>query len=321
MVTVLITLGIHKIYDPSQDIRRHMKQIPGGFGGRTIDTQFISPTLGQFGYPFCKESGWLSRSLEQPHPYDENFPGNIKRGKKTFLNLVRIIEKEPEYAEDIIMTILGYLNDIKKKNTVTLVPLTNPDTLSSSILFRRLKKLINKKYKGTGGAKLPVLIIYSCMKLFCNEVERYKSCEVKSLGSHLSPDSRSKSSGDIEIFKDGILFESYEVKLKRKITYHLVNNVIKEKIYRHNPKRYFVLSSQISAEDKKSINNSIKKIKKEHGCEIIIDDPMKLIKRYINLLEDLEQFLNYLSKIILSDIELKIEHKEEWKKLYENLAT
>lgn len=317
MVTVLVTLGIHKLLSPEQDIRRHMRQIPNGFGGRTIDTKYISPTLGELGYLFCTESGWLSRSLEQPHPFDKNFPGNIKRGKKPFLELVHIIQTHPKQTEDIILVILGYLKEIKEKNIVILVPLEDPETLSVDIIYKGLKKLINKKYEKSGGSKLPVLVIYSIMKVFCKELKRYKGCEVKELGSHLSPDSRSKSSGDIEIFRNERLFESFEVKLDREISNHLISNVVKEKIYLHNPNRYFVLSSEIFNDDEVNISKTIEEIRTQHGCEIILDDPLKLIKRYIYLITKIDVFLKILSKKIISDNELKIEHKEEWKKIYE----
>ncbi|MGB5769798.1 MAG: DNA cytosine methyltransferase [Crocosphaera sp.] len=67
--TVLITLLTHKIIEPKQDIRYHQKNLPNGFSGRTIDTQYITPTLKELGLPAMAESGWLTRSLEQPYPY------------------------------------------------------------------------------------------------------------------------------------------------------------------------------------------------------------------------------------------------------------
>ena len=74
---VLITLFIYKIKHPKQDIRKHQKQIDGGFSGRTIDTHYITPTLKKLGLPSMAESGWLSRSLEQPYPYTLDYEGKI----------------------------------------------------------------------------------------------------------------------------------------------------------------------------------------------------------------------------------------------------
>ncbi|MCC5638185.1 hypothetical protein LC593_20585 [Nostoc sp. CHAB 5844] len=39
--TVLITLLVHKIIHPSQDIRYHQAEMTGGFSGRSIDTESI----------------------------------------------------------------------------------------------------------------------------------------------------------------------------------------------------------------------------------------------------------------------------------------
>jgi DNA (cytosine-5)-methyltransferase 1 len=41
----LVTLLTHKIIDPKQDIRNHQASMKKGFSGRSVDTQFITPTL------------------------------------------------------------------------------------------------------------------------------------------------------------------------------------------------------------------------------------------------------------------------------------
>jgi DNA (cytosine-5)-methyltransferase 1 len=67
--TVLVTLLTYKSLFPEQDIRKHQSRIPGGFSGRSIDNQYITPTLKELGLPSMAESGWLTRSLEQSSPY------------------------------------------------------------------------------------------------------------------------------------------------------------------------------------------------------------------------------------------------------------
>ena len=316
--TVLITLAIHKILNPEQDIRRHQSTMDKGFSGRGIDTKYISPTLGELGLLHSKESGWLTRSLEQPHPYDKNYPGKIKFGKEPFLKLVHFIETQHEYAEEIVLGILISLNKVKERNRIILKPLKSPENLSIDKLFIGLETLVNKKYSSAGGAKIPVLIINSLLKIFCQEVQRYTNCQVKKLGSHLSPDLRSKASGDIEIFKDDILFESYEIKLDVEINTHIVNRA-KEKIYLHNPKRYFLLSSKISETEKDLINKKLTFIRKEHGCQLIIDNPLHLIKRYLRIINKIDFFVKNLGEMIIKDTELKIEHKKEWEDIYNSI--
>ena len=68
LITVLITLLTHKIVSPKQDIRYHQAQLPNGFAGRGIDQQYVTPFMKSVSFPATAESGWLTRSLEQPHP-------------------------------------------------------------------------------------------------------------------------------------------------------------------------------------------------------------------------------------------------------------
>lgn len=49
--TVLTTLIVHKIHTPKQDIRKHQSNMKNGFSGRSIDTQYITPTLKKLKLP------------------------------------------------------------------------------------------------------------------------------------------------------------------------------------------------------------------------------------------------------------------------------
>mgnify|MGYP001410051621 CR=1 FL=1 len=66
-------------------------------------------------------------------------------------------------------------------------------------------------------------------------------------------------------------------------------------------------------------SKNISKVQTEHGCQIFIEDPLELIERYIRVISEVNDFLNILSDMIISDEELKIEHKEMWKKIYNEL--
>jgi len=94
--TVLVTLLTHKIIEPSQDVRKHQSSMLGGFSGRSIDFSFITPTLKELGLPSMAESGWLTRSLEQPYPYNLDYNGKIsdKVVKNAFLNVLDYVEKK-----------------------------------------------------------------------------------------------------------------------------------------------------------------------------------------------------------------------------------
>jgi DNA (cytosine-5)-methyltransferase 1 len=55
--TVLITLMVHKLLEPKQDILLHQSKMENGFSGRSIDTKYITPTLRELGLPAMAESG------------------------------------------------------------------------------------------------------------------------------------------------------------------------------------------------------------------------------------------------------------------------
>ncbi len=92
--TVLMTLLTHKYLFPHQDIRFHQQRLSNGFSGRTIDNQYITPTLKSLGLRSMAESGWLTRSLEQPFPYTMEYQGRIsgKGVKNAFLSVLNFFE-------------------------------------------------------------------------------------------------------------------------------------------------------------------------------------------------------------------------------------
>ena len=104
MMTVLITLFIHKIVNPEQDIRYHQAQQPNGFAGRSIDKDIITPFMKSVSFPSMSESGWLTRSLEQPHPYTLDYPGKIKPQeiKLAFLQLIDKVQCQGMPAYEIL---------------------------------------------------------------------------------------------------------------------------------------------------------------------------------------------------------------------------
>ena len=124
--TVFVTLSIYKIIHPEQDIRNHQIQIKNGFSGRSIDTKYITPTLKKLGLPSMAESGWLTRSLEQPYPYNLDYEGKIsnKAVKKAFLELVNDIEINqinPKYILVELFKLIIEEQGVNKNSSSTLV--------------------------------------------------------------------------------------------------------------------------------------------------------------------------------------------------------
>ena len=317
--TVLITLSIHKILFPKQDIRYHQDNMDGGFSGRSIDTKYITPTLKELGLASMSESGWLTRSLEQPYPYTTDYGGKIsnKKVRDSFLEIADFINSNETKIYDIVYFILTKSIEIRENNKVEISPLTNSESLTIEKIMMILSKYMYKTYNKRGGSKIPVLIIYSIYEILIEELKRYSNCSLKELGFHTTSDRTSKSSGDIEVFKENKLLESVEIKFEIDISEYMVNRAI-EKIYKYNPKRYYILStSGINQDEYEIILKKINDLKNKHGCHLIVNGLLPTLKYYMRLLSDLSVIIKKITDNILLDKELKIEHKIEWKNLIE----
>lgn len=315
--TVLVTLLTHKIIEPKQDVRIHQKNLEGGFSGRSIDTKYITPTLKQIGLPSMAESGWLSRSLEQPYPYTLDYNGKIndKVVKEAFLRVLDFIEKNPNTAKNVLRLLL--FEAIKSKNNaiVEIISLKNPEKLTISNISKSLDEHFKTNYKIHGGSKLPVLAFFAIYKCLISEISRYKNCSLAEMGSHTASDRTSKSAGDIEIFKNDTLFEAIEIKLDKAIDATMVRIAI-EKIARYNPERYYILSYiGIIESEKSEIESLIDNLKIKHGCQIIINGLLPTIKYYLRLISSLDDFVLNYSKLVEKDTELQKIHKEKWNEL------
>ena len=318
--TVLITLFIYKIKHPEQDIRKHQKQIDGGFSGRTIDTHYITPTLKKLGLPSMAESGWLSRSLEQPYPYTLDYEGKIGNleVKKAFLNLIDRVQIHNQNPKYILVELFKKVIDIQKQHIIKIEPIKNPDILTIDTIITILDKQFSHNYHTSYGSKLPVIAFYSIYTILIDELSRYNNCILKELGSHTASNRTSKSAGDIEIYKNNTLFEVIEIKLDKAIDANILR-IAKEKIIKYNPTRYYILSYIGIKEEKQEIQNIINEVKGKHGCQIIINGVIPTLKYYLRLIENLNDFFEIYSNLIQNDNELKPIHKELFHKLVKEL--
>jgi len=310
--TVLLTLGIHKVLNPNQDIRYFQVTLPNGFSGRSVDTKYITPTLKQLGLPSMSESGWLTRSLEQPYPYTKDYNGKISKLKTEFLVIVDYIQHNPDKVTDVCRVLLNYAIDIRTKNTIQVEKIENPENITIDIIISALTEFFDKNYQIGGGSKLPVLAFYAIYSILVNELKRYEGCKVGDLGSHTSSDRTSKASGDIEVFKDSQLLEALEIKFGIEIDNHIINRVL-PKIYKSNPKRYYILTTLgVKQSDLDEIKNKVSKLKEEHGCQLILNGLLPTLKYYLRLINNLEDFVQLFTQLVYEDKELKIVHKEKW---------
>src|SRR3989344_1518725 len=315
--TVLITLMTHKLLFPAQDIRYHQEKMRGGFSARTIDTKFITPTLKELGLASMAESGWLTRSLEQPYPYTMNYEGEISGNgmKQAFLKIIDAFQKNNKITENLLRTILNSAILLKKANLVKIKKISNKDELMISTIIAVLEKHFTEKYGTHGGSKLPVLAFYAIYKSLIKEIGRYKGCKLAPLGSHTASDRTSKSAGDIQVLKGRQIFEAVEVKLDKLIDANMAR-IAREKILRFNPERYYVLSYiGISEDEIGEINTIIGELKEEHGCQLIVNGLIHTLKYYLRLITNPKLFFNQYIELVEEDTELKAIHKQKLKEL------
>lgn len=195
--TVTITLLLYKINHPQQDIRYHQSRWENGFSGRSFDTEYVTPVLAKLKLPAMAESGWLTRSLEQPYPYDLNYKGNISGGMK-------------------------------------------------------------------------------------------------------------------DVFLQTKLYEAVEIKFNKKIDPQIVS-IVEKKVYKFNPKRYYILSYYgIKSNSSDEINDIVARVKRDHGCEIIVNGLLTTIKYYLRLISSSQDFVNIYTKAVEQDKELMKIHKDVW---------
>lgn len=315
LYTVLVTLMYYKYLHPEQDIRYFQAKMENGFSARSFDTYNVTPVLKKLKLPAMAESGWLTRSLEQPYPYTMTYNGEVGPLKPNFLQTVDYLQNNPDKALDMLRLMLNVVDKIAKANTVVINPLDNPENLTIDKIINALTEHFMEKYGTHNGAKLPVLAFHSIYLSLIDELKRYEGCTLADLSSLTACDKTNKASGDIEIFRGENVFESIEIKLDKKITAQIIR-VVESKVYKWNPQRYYVLSVDgIETSEKDEINEIVLNVLNNHGCQIIINGLIPTIKYYLRLINNLDDFVRNYSKAVQDDNELQKVHKEKWGEL------
>lgn len=259
----------------------------------------------------------MTRSLEQPYPYTLDYKGEIsgESMKEAFLKVIDVFQNDPTITENMLRMILNKAILFKENNLIEIRKLDSADEITITAIIELLKKHFAEKYSTSGGSKLPVLAFYAIYKLLILEVDRFKGCKLKPLGSHTASDRTSKSAGDIQVIKDGRVFEVAEIKLDRPIDVNMVR-IAYEKIIRFSSERYYILSDmEVLEKDQLEINELILEIKEKHGCQLIINGILPTLKYYLRLISNPKSFFNEYIELVEDDAELKTIHKTKLKSL------
>lgn len=319
--TVLLTSLVYKCLHPQQDIRRHQANMENGYSGRSFDTKYITPFMKQKRFlGTMKESGWLTRSLEQNMPYNLDFPGKIqnKDVKTAFLNILHDVEENGADPKKYIIAIMGYSIKCKKDKTVIVInPIEKENALTIHEIMVALHNHFYFSYKSRGASILPVVALYSIYQCIIEELKRFEGKSLDKLASHNSCDKSSGETGDIVVRndEDNSIYEVIEVKFDIPISAIMVEDAYK-KISEKPVQRYYLLSTVDSSEDEKAkINKTINKIWEEHGCQIIVNGVFPTLKYYLRLLDNTDIFVEKYVKNLSNNTEINFEHKIAWNKV------
>lgn len=315
LLTVLITLLTHKIFDASQDIRFHQAQLPNGFSGRSIDKNFITPFMKSVNFPAMAESGWLTRTLEQPHPYTLDYPGKIKPDnlKNAFLEIIDEVQEHEAAPDKILYYIFKLL--IKQRDDIN-IELAKPHSLSISNIVTLLKKHFTFKYSCPGASRLPTLAVYAAYQCMMSQVARYNDKVLCQLEAHNSADAQSGRIGDIQVSnQNGSAFEGVEIKHEITVTKQLITDAY-EKFKIYNTDRYYLLTTaNMDEADLENIENEIRRIRQIHGCQVIVNGVYSTLKYYLRLMKDTADFIDRYVELLKIDDTVKFQHKTVWNDL------
>ena len=312
IVAVLVTLLTHKAVDESQDIRYHQAQLENGFSGRNIDKAVITPFMKSVSFPAMAESGWLTRSLEQAHPYTLDYPGKItpKNVKDAFLGIIDSVQVQRVDAKKILLYLFKLL--IKQRDAMN-IELAKPHSLSISKIVNLLEKHFTYHYTCFGASRLPSLAIYAAYESMMGEVARYDNKILCSLANHNAADAQSGRIGDVDVNNsNGSAFEGVEIKHEIQITKQLVTDAY-EKFKIHNTDRYYLLTTaNMDSADWDAIDSEIQRIAQIHGCQVIVNGVYSTLKYYLRLLKDPAEFIDHYVELLKKDETIKFQHKMAW---------
>ncbi len=318
VTSVTMTSTLKKIVNPEQDIRLHKVEFPGGYSGRSLDTYVVTPFLKDHELKCMAESGWLTRSLEQTHPFNLDFPGAIRSRevKDAFLQIINDIETKDIDTKQVLDYFLQLLIIKKESERIEIRRIDNADVYISEIIKKLTMHFEESNSSGT--ARLPVLAVYSIYECLMNQVSRFQDKILKPLESHTSSDLRSNSIGDVQVDLNGVPFEGVEVKYGKPITHSMIEDAY-GKFGGLDVKRYYLLSTvEPEEQEKELIERMIGRIQAEHGCQVIVNGLLPTIKYYLRLLDNPAPFLNKYSENVLNDEVVNLEHKQLWKEILED---
>ena len=313
VLAVTVTLLVRKLHDPAQDIRQHQAQLAGGFSGRGLDERVVTPFLRSKQFPHMQGgSGWLTRSLEQTHPYTLDYPGNITpaRVKAAFLNLIYGVQSMELSAEDALLEMFVGLILARDRNTSLVLP--RPVNLSIAQVVDKVSR--HYGVQANGVSRLPVLATHAILTVLARETDRYRDCSVLPLEQHNAADTRTNLIGDVNVVDaNGALFEGYEIKHNIRITSGLIQTSY-EKLRMQPVERFYILTTY-PGDDYAEFEPDIRRIAQEHGCQLIVNGVGRTLSYYLRLIGNTRAFIDAYVTNLETDQSVTFRLKEAWSEI------
>ena len=313
--TALVTLFCQKVYNPDQDIRYHQKKMSGGFSGRTLDSNVVTPFLKEHDFPAMSTSAWLTRSIESSSPYTLDYPEDFKDKelKRKFLSLINEVQVNGVDSRNVLLHFMMLL--IKQREN-SKIELAKPHSLSISDIIQVLELHFNYRYSCQGASRLPVLAIYAAYQCMVREIFRFRDKVLCPLEAHTSADSQSGQIGDIQVnHGDGSAFEGVEVKHQIPIDAEMVRHAYSKFMVYRTDRYYLLTTADMDAADWESINREIRQIRRNHGCQVIVNGVYSSLRYYLRMLDDTALFIEYYVSLLERDKSIKYPHLVAWNEI------
>jgi DNA (cytosine-5)-methyltransferase 1 len=323
-----LTSSAYKVFNPNQDIRLHQEGMTGGYSARTFDTKFTTPFVRRYFPHFAMaESAWLTRSLEQPHPFTLDFLGKIRNPllKTAFLQVMDFLEHHPNQAVNMLTVLFTLLLEITKDDDSLFGGLETTEASITKIIDAITQHIRYSYPHGTvGTARLPVLAIYAMYQLLLPDLKRYQDKILAPLESHTSPDLRSKALGDIDVLNaDRSAFEAIEVKHNKPISAEMID-IAYQKIKTSQIERYYILTTnEPNIADQVLMTQTIEKYKQRHTCQFIVNGVIPSLKYYLRLISQPQEFLVEYTSLLETEFKrgsgIKKEHLQIWQQIRQTI--
>ena len=327
VLAATLTSLVKKSVTPEQDIRLHKVEMPGGYSGRSFDTQYVTKFLHDKMPRLAMKSGsgWLTRSIEQNHAFGLDFTGKIqdKVVKNAFLRIINDVEKNQADPKLYLQEVFTLLLKHAQAANIVFAPTPNAGQVTIQSVIKALRQHFFAKYVGVGASRLPVLAIYSIYAVFMKD-EEYADKRLLPLKSHTTSDTKSSRLGDVEIVdaKDDF-FEAVEVKHNISITPTMVDDALTKFQQLPLERYYLVTTASPNCVEEQTIEGLVSQIRREHGCEVIVNGVLPTIQYYLRrgkrTAAFLETYTTAMQEDFAANTDLKETHLRRWNEILAKL--